>query len=195
MLKVTRRLGRLSGVVAAGVAIIVTGSGVMAASYSTFTASTSTPANSWSSGSLTLTNDASGALFTADPTALTGSKCIKVTSGGTYPGLVKLYSTGFSNPSGLAEHITLSIDVGPAVGPGGSAGCAGFTPAASVYSGTLKGFDTAYGSWATGASSNGWTTTAGTPDARVFRFQWSYDATAPQGVTAGDTFTWEAHTS
>jgi hypothetical protein len=194
-MKVTRRLGRLSGAIAAAVAIAATGTGVMAASYSTFTATTSTPANSWSSGSLTLTNDASGALFTASTGALTGTKCIKVTSGGSYSGLVKLYSTGFAQTNGLGDHITLTIDVGSAGGSGSYADCTGFSSTANVYSGTLKNFDATYTSWATGASTNGWNTTAGTPDSRVFRFAWSYDSTAPQNATASDTFTWEAHTS
>ena len=201
MVKVTRRLGRLSGAIAAGVAIIATGSGVMAASYSTFSATAPNAGNTWTSGTLTLAHDATGAMFTADPTVQSGSKCIKVSSGGSYSGLVKLYSTSFVNAGALAERVNLTIEVGPAAGPGAFAGCAGFSGNYTVFTGTLKAFDTAHSSYANGAAtgSAGWNTTAGTPEYRVFKFSWNYDSTSsvpvPQGVTTSDTFTWEAQTS
>lgn len=192
MVKVTRRLGRLSGLLAATIAIVGTGSGVMAASYSTFSASTESPTNAWKSGTLTLTDDdTNSAMFTASPTALQGSKCIKVSSTGTYNGVVKLYSTNLSNPDSLAEHINLKIEIGSAAGAGSFADCSTFSAASSLFDGKLKGFDTQYNSYLTGRAT-GWTTAA---DSRVFRFTWSYDDGAPQNASASDTFTWEAQTS
>lgn len=194
MRKATRRLGRLSGFIAAGVAIVATGSGVMAASYSTFSSTTDSPANQWKSGTLALTDDdASSALFTADQTQLTGVKCIKVSSTGTYSGAVRLYSTAYSNPGSLAEHINLKIDMGTAAGVGSFADCSTFT-GSNVFNDKLSAFATSFTGYGNGKPV-GWSSPAGAADYRVFRFTWSYDDQAPQNVTATDTFTWEAQTS
>jgi hypothetical protein len=195
-MKVTRRIGRLSGFIAMGVAIAGTGWGVMTASYSTFSAQTANPTNSWTSGTLTLNDDdANGAMFAATPTATQGVKCIKVNSTGSYQGTVKLYSTGLVNADGLAEHINMKIEVGGSLGVGAFGGCSSFAASGSpVFDGKLKAFDTASNSYLTGAAT-GWVTPTSAADYRVFRFTWSYDDGAPQNATASDTFTWEAQTS
>jgi hypothetical protein len=195
-MKVTRRIGRLSGFIAMGVAIAGTGWGVMSASYSTFSATTANPGNNWTSGTLTLADDdANGAMFSATPTASQGVKCIKVSSTGTYAGAVKLYSTTLVNTDALAEHINLKIEIGAALGAGAFAGCSSFAASgAPIFDGKLKAFDTASNSYANGAAT-GWTTPVSAADYRVFKFTWSYDDGAPQNATATDTFTWEAQTS
>lgn len=202
MRKATRRLGRLSGFIAAGVAIVATGSGVMAASYSTFNASTESPANQWRSGTLALTDDdSSSAMFTADQTQLTGSKCIKVSTTGSYSGAVRLYSTAYSSPTvtvagsptTLGEHINLKIEIGTAGGAGAFADCSTFS-GSTLFDNKLSLFTSTYTNYSTGKAA-GWSSAAGSTDYRVFKFSWSYDDTAPQNTTATDTFTWEAQTS
>lgn len=192
MRKMTRRLGRLSGLIAAGVAIVGTGSGVMAASYSAFSATTSNAANSWNTGSVVLNNDASSAMFTGTNQQMgaTGTQCIKVTSTGNLATTVKLYSTAFSNTNSLGSHINLTINMGTG---GSNASCTGFSGSA-VYTGTLAGFNTAYpGAYASGLTT--WSPTGSGSESKVFQFVWSYDSTAPQSSTATDTFTWEAQGS
>ena len=193
MRKMTRRAGRHSGLIAAGVAIVVTGTGVMGASYSAFSGTTANAANSWNTGSVVLNNDASSAMFTGSNQQMSanGTQCIKVTSTGSLATTVKLYSTSFSNTNALGSHIALTINVGTG---GSSASCSGFSGSA-IYTGTLAGFNTSYpGTYASGLAT-GWTPTGTATDSRVFQFVWSYDATTPQSSTATDTFTWEAQGS
>jgi hypothetical protein len=196
MLKMTRRIGRLSGLIAAGVAIVGTGSGVMAASYSAFSATSANAANSWNTGSVVLNNDASSALFTnsSQPQQMNASstQCIKVTSTGNLATTVKLYSTGFSDTNSLGQHIVFSVKVGTG---GTNASCTGFSSTATLYTGTLAGFNTAYPSNFTNGLLTTWTPTGSASESRTFQFAWSYDSTAPQSSTATDTFTWEAQGS
>lgn len=202
MLKMTRRIGRLSGLIAAGVAIVGTGSGVMAASYSAFSSTTANPTNSWNTGSVILADDdAGGAMFSGTNQQMnaTGTHCIKVTSTGTLASTVKLYSTGYtdaSTPTTLGSHIVLTIKIGSASGAGTFADCSTFSASSTLYTGTLAGFYTSYGTSYSGGLATGWApvANAGT-DFRVFQFIWSYDGTAPQSATASDTFTWEAQGS
>jgi hypothetical protein len=201
MRKVTRRLGRLSGLIAAGVAIVGTGSGVMAASYSAFSATTANAANSWNTGSVILSNDASSAMFSATNQQLSanGTKCIKVTSTGSLASTVRLYTTGFSDTNSLGQHITLTINVGTAASGGTATDCTGFVGTGTpLYTGTLAGFNTAHATSYANGQSTGWQPVGGTSnpsESRVFQFVWGYDSTAPQSSTATATFTWEAQGS
>lgn len=188
----TRGIGRLSGLVAMAVAIIATGAGVMAASYSAFSAQTFNASNSWSTGSVVLNNDASSAMFSGSNQQMgaNGTQCIKVTSTGNLATTVKLYSTSFSSTNSLGAHITLTINVGSG---GSNASCTGFS-GSSIYTGTLAGFNSAYSSYASGLGTT-WAPTGTGTESRTFQFVWAYDSTAPQSSTATDTFTWEAQGS
>jgi hypothetical protein len=76
-------------------------------------------------------------------------------------------------------------------GSGGYASCAGFTPAATLYTGTLGGYAAAYTSYATGLPA-AWTPSS--PGAqRVFRMTSSLQNNpAAVGLTAGAGLVWEA---
>ena len=196
MLKMTRRLGRLSGLIAAGVAIAGTGSGVVAASYSAFSTTTSNAANSWNTGSVALTNDTGSAMFTGTNQQMnaTATKCITVTSSGTLASTVKLYTTSFSDTNSLGSHIVLTINVGA-----GSinATCTGFVSTANLWTGTLAGFNTLHSaSYANGVLTT-WTPQQVTTvaESKQFQFIWSYDSTTPMSSTASATFTWETQGS
>jgi hypothetical protein len=169
------------------------------ASYSAFSASTANPTNTWSAGSVTLSDDDAGvAMFAAS--ALTpgagGTKCIAVTSTGTLPAAVKLYGTGYATTNALAANIDLAITQGTG---GGSGSCIGFTPlasGASVYTGTLAGFATSATNYATGQGS--WTPTGTGADTRVYQIHYTLNTNTPNTAENGTAtlgFTWEAQNS
>lgn len=179
-------------------ALIITG-GLLAASVlvwqtsnAAFSASTSNGTNTWSAGTVSLTDDDSAAaMFTA--TAMvpgaTGTKCIKVTYGGDVASAVELYSSGLATTNALASHIDLTIEQGT----GGSfSGCAGFTPDSGIYSGTIAAFGASNTSFATGVGA--WAPT-GAAETKEYRFTWTLNNAAPSSVmggTASLNFVWES---
>jgi hypothetical protein len=181
--------------VVAGVVVGVLGSAVFVyqGTSAAFTDSTSNGANTWSSGSVALSDDDSGAaLFSTGPLVPgdSGSRCIAVTYSGTVTAGVRLYATAVSG--GLAPYLDLDVEEGAGVGNVGSAAdCTGFS-GTSVWSGTLASFGTAATSWASGVGSFAPT---GAGQVQVYRLTWTLDATAPdavQGQSAAGTFVWEA---
>ena len=199
MLKMTRRIGRFSGLIAAGVAIVGTGSGVMAASYSAFSAQTANAANSWNTGSVALTNDTGSAMFTGTNQQMNAgvptSKCITVTSSGTLASTVKFYAGAFTETNSLGQHINLIVNVGS--GSTNASTCAGFTSSSNVYTGTLEALGTggsAHTSFATGIGTT-WAPTGTASETKQFQFIWSYDGTTPMSFSATATFTWETQGS
>lgn len=195
----TAGMAKLLGVLVIPVALIATGVTVVAASYSSFTAPTSSPSSNWATGSVALTNDAGSALFTATnlKPGSTGQHCITVSSTGTLPAVVKLYGTGYATTNALASSINLSI----VQGTGGSFGsCTGFTPLASgssVWSSTLAGFSAAAG-YGTGVGA--WQTAGVTTGSETRTYQITYTVdpgilNTAQSGTASIAFTWEAQNS
>ena len=145
---------RLLGVAALPVALVATAAIVSASSYSVFTSTTNSPNNSFSAGSVVLTNDSTGsqsatgsALYTATgitPTSAPVVRCVAVQSTGSLPSSVRLYTQGVTNtPTGgtLAQYLKVQVEIGTA----GST-CSGFTAASSIVAAgttlaTLDGFD------------------------------------------------------
>lgn len=175
----------------------VVGSGALVwhASYAAFVGTTSNSGNSWTAGSVTLTDDDAGAaMFDVSglvPGASTGSPhCITVTYSGDVPASVKLYSADATGD--LAQYIDLTIQQGT----GGSfADCTGFTPDATVnpiFTGTLQAFGAAHDDFASGV---GTFTPSTSPTTKVYEFSYTLDAATPssaQGADATATFTWES---
>jgi hypothetical protein len=169
---------------------------VWQASYSAFSATTSNAANNWAAGTVVLSNDsASTAMFNASnlKPGSTGTHCIAVTSTGTLPSAVKLYTTSPSTTNALSTYITLTITQGT----GGSfASCTGFVADSSgsaIYSGTLANIGTANTSYATGLTT--WSPTGSASETKVYQFVYTVSTSAPnsvQGGTAAVGFTWEA---
>lgn len=188
---------RAAGALAVGVALTGTSALVWQASYSSFSATTTNTGNTWSAGTVILTNDASTAMFTATnlKPGATGTKCIAVTSTGSLASAVKLYGTGYSASNGIGTALTVAITQGTG---GSSSSCTGFAADASnssVYSGTLAGFSAATG-YANGLGT--WAPTGGASATKVFRFVYTVDPNAVntvQGGTASIGFTWEAQNS
>jgi len=179
------------------VALIASGLLVSNASYSAYSASTTNPANNWTTGTLGLTDDdANTALFTA--TGLvpgsTATKCIAVTSSSTVPTTIKLYGTSPSTTLALSSYIDLVVTLGAG---GSSSTCTGFVADATnpnVFTGTLAslgttatGFSNGLGVWAPAG--------AGT---KTYKIQYTVNSAAPNttaGGTASIGFTWEAQTN
>lgn len=169
---------------------------VWQASYSALSATTTNGSNSWSVGSVNLSDDDSGtAMFAATnlKPGDTGSKCIAVTSNGTLPASVKLYGGSYSTTNALASYLDMSIQLGTGGTFGG--GCGSFVADGTnptVYSGTLAAFSTASTGFSNG---QGVWTPPGSSQTRVYKFTYTVNSAAPNSIASGTaaiTFTWEA---
>lgn len=197
------RGARLLGVASLPIALVATAGIVSASSYSVFTATTNSPNNSFSSGSVVLTNDSTGsqtatgsALYTVSgitPTSAAVVKCVDVQSTGSVPSAVRLYTQNTTtNPNGnsLAQYLKLQVEIGTV----GST-CTSFTSSSSIVAAgttlaTLQGF-TSYAN----SKDTTWAPTGGTTETRAFRFTLTPDSAMPNSVEGSSTttsFVWEA---
>lgn len=144
-------------------------------------------------------NDADASLF-AMPNLAPGAAqeaCITATYGGSLPATVRLY--GSTSGAGLASFLRVTVTRGVS---GAFGTCAGFQPDAAdyvgagqgvIYDGSLAGYPDDYGSGLVDptAAAEQWTT----GESHTYRFVVSLPgdaADAAQGLTAGQTFVWEA---
>src|SRR4051794_9534286 len=91
-------------------AVMVSGGLVWQSSYSAFSATTASPTNNWTAGSVALADDDSNsAMFNAGnlKPGSTGSKCIVVTSSGSLASTVKLYGTSHTTTKSLSDYLNL----------------------------------------------------------------------------------------
>jgi camelysin-like metallo-endopeptidase len=176
-------------------AVLASGGLVWQSSYSAFSATTASPTNNWSAGTVALSDDDSDtALFTASnlKPGATGTKCIAVTSTGSLASTVKLYGTNYATTNALASNINLKIEEGTGAT---NASCAGFTGGSTLYDGAMNTFGTTKTSFATGVSS--WAPTGGNAT-KSYRITYTLSASTPdsaQGGTAALGFTWESQNS
>jgi hypothetical protein len=162
------------------------------ASSAAFSDTTDNSANTWSAGTVTLTDDDGGATAMYSATNMKpgdgSTECITVTYSGTLDASVKVFGAVTAG-TGLEDYLDLTVRRGS----GGLFGdCTGFTSAEVVYTGTLGGFVTAHTNFATGAGS--WTPTGGgADDDMTYEFSVTLqDNSAAQGLSATATITWEA---
>jgi predicted ribosomally synthesized peptide with SipW-like signal peptide len=191
-----RRLHRkiLGSMVVLGLVGVVAGVGT----WSAFSATTANTGNSFSAGTVVLADNDSGAMFVN----LTGLKpgdsytnCIRVDYTGSLAANVKLYGT--TGGTGLDPYLNLTVTRGTA---GAWNTCAGWTAdstdyigsgAGVIYSGTLQGFADSYAAGLVDApgATESWTNA----ESHYYRFNITVaDNNAAQGLTATQTFTWEA---
>ncbi len=199
----SRSTRRVPSVIVAGlVGLALVTALVTRASNAAFSATTDNTGNSFSAGTLTLTDDDSTtAMFSVagmEP-GDTQIECIQVTYTGTIgsPGAVKLYSGGLtdvpgSDPAsdGLSDNLNVTVEEGTG---GTSVSCAGFSSASTIVpTTTLASLDTTYTDYATGAGA--WTPT-GSPENRSYRFTVELDAATPNAEQGASTnsvaFVWE----
>jgi hypothetical protein len=113
-------------------------------------------------------------------------RCLRVTFEGAPAGPVVLYAA--EARGALAPYLDLRIEVGPA--DAGFGDCAGFTPTATVFTGTLERFGADHPGYDKGLPT--WEPTA-SGQARSFRFTLTVrDDPAAEGLSAGFGFSWEA---
>lgn len=178
-----------TAIVAVLAGVLGSGAMVWTASNAAFSGTTTNPSNSWSAGTVSLTDDDSGtAMFTATgltPASAALTKCIVVTYGGSVAAPVKLYAAA-PGGTGLGTYLNLDIEIGTV---GTFANCGAFV-GASIYSGTVALFS-AKTDYTTGVATT-WTPTAAA-QTRVFKFTVSViDNNAGNGLTCTMPFTWEA---
>lgn len=177
--------------VAAGLALGMVASGALVwrGTEAAFTQSTTTTA-SWTTGTVTIgDDDVAGATFSATrlTTGSTDVKCIAVTYSGSNAAQVRLYATNPSGPE-LSPYVTLTVEEGTG---GTSASCATFSATSTLYAaGPLSTFQTTYTNHGNGLST--WNPTGASSDTRSYRITYKIEDSAPQGKSAGLTFTWEA---
>lgn len=187
-----RRLAGLAASVVLGLA--ASGLLVVKGTEAAFTSSTHNAANSWTSGSVAISdNDSGTAMFTATNLApgATETRCITLSYTGTLASLVKLYATG---PTGgpLAGDIDLVISTATPSDANPDPGCAGsYGPWTQVWSGTLATFNS-YTSYASAAPlAPAWTPSGA--EHRAYRIQYTLNANSTlQGASTQTSFTWEA---
>jgi hypothetical protein len=183
---------RWAAALAVPLGLVLSAGLIWESSQAAFTAQTVNAGNTFSAGSVILTDDdASTAMFavTGLKPGASGQKCIAVTYGGSLNAAVKLFvAPGDLAGTGLGGYLNLTVEEGT----GGSFGsCAGFTPSGSDFTGTLAAFAGASTTSATGVGS--FAPAGGSAAVRVYRFSYTLaDDNAAQGLTATVKFTWEA---
>lgn len=168
--------------------------------FGAFSSTTSSAANQFAAGSVTLGDNDAGAAMYSVSNAKPGesvSKCIKVTYSGSLDADVRLYTT--SSIGSLGPYVELTITPGTQ-SSSTFPSCTGFVAdsGGALYSGTLANFATTKNSYANGVvdypgtSATKWATN----DSVVYQFTVTLQSSAPEaaeGLTTGShVFTWEA---
>lgn len=169
---------------------------VVTSSRAAFVAQNDNTGNSVSSASILLAdNDSTTAMFNNVTGMIPGTpvdKCIDVTYTGTIdPTAVMLYASGTPTLD-LAPYLDLTIEIG-ADTPAPFRDCTGFTPTATLYTGTLATFASAKNSYGTGVSAWDPSTTG---EVRTFRFRLTVQdnaLAANKSTTFG--FSWETRSN
>jgi hypothetical protein len=195
------RRSRWMVAIAVPVGLVASGALVWQASFAAFSATTTNPNNTFSAGTVTLTDDHQPSTVLFNATALkpasTGTACIKVTYNGSLAAAVKLYvkpgdltTTG----SAIAPYLTLAVDEGT----GNNANCSDFVAGANDYNPTgagdttktLADFASTKTNFATGVSAFA---PSGSGQTKTYRVTyWVQDNNSAQGANSTATFTWEA---
>jgi hypothetical protein len=115
----TPRAARSSKMIAAAVIVGLMGSGAMVwqASSAAFTAQTESPGNSWDSGTVVLSDDKVGAMFTATNLVPgnTDTQCINIEYDGDVASTVKMYGDPGAVPDlGLAAYLAIDVSLATA---------------------------------------------------------------------------------
>jgi len=196
----TARWRRISKAAAIPAALIVSALIVWQGSYAAFTATTDSPGNQWSAGTLALSNDTTGTFATTgtlmfNPGAVkpgdSGTWCVNVknagTLGATATNPITFYAPLPANLSSnvLAQNLTLAVAESTTSVSGGNTGsCTGFTAGTTVYSGLLSAVPNSY---ATGAAPAGAAILAA-GSTKGYQLTWTMPGSTPNTV-AGQTVT------
>jgi predicted ribosomally synthesized peptide with SipW-like signal peptide len=191
-----RREGR-KGLATLAAALVI---GLVAggATWSAFNSQTQNSANSFTTGTVTITdNDASAAMFTV-PSIRPGvpvSKCIKVTYTGSLSSGVKIYGAATAG-TGLDQYLQMTVTRGT-VSSGAFGDCTNFTADATnynalgagvLYSGLMSGFPATQAAGVTDPT-GAWATS----ESHWYMFTVDVqDSSSAEGKSVTETFTWDA---
>jgi hypothetical protein len=188
----SRRATRRGIVLSAVGALAVAAALVWQDAYAAFTDTTTALPASVSTGTVVLSNNVQGLTALTLPEMRPGdsdTECIIVTSTGSEPSLVKLYSTRPTGNATLAGAITFTWTAG--TGGGANGDCTGFVSNGTTYSTSMASFPTTF---ATGYLP--WNTAGGAAaEPRTYRLTYSLSSNAStriKGTSAATTFVWEA---
>jgi hypothetical protein len=192
------RIRTIAAFSAGPIAVLIAGGLVWQGSQAAFTATTRNAGNSWSTGSVFLTDDDLGAAaFTVENIVpgQTGEKCIVVTANSDVAGEVRPYSENLIIANGLEGGIFLKLEQGS----GGSFNdCTGFTPTGTaIPEQTLATMAATNHDYATGGTP--WQTAGTAGETRSYRATWRFDTAAMtqeqinalQGARVGLDLVWE----
>ena len=192
---------RVAAALATPVAILASAALVWQASYAAFSGTTRSSGNSWSTGTVALSDDDAGsARFQAAgmTPGSTDTRCITVTATASIPGVVKGYAINpVTSPQGLEEHVLITINQGS----GGSfASCTGFVSSGTLITDMPLATLAGYSDYAHGMG--GWSISAGT-QTRTYQVTWRFDTTGLtqgqldqlQGAQTGIDIQWELQSS
>ena len=193
MMRSSLRRSSAAPLLAFGASMLLVGLVALSVSRAAFASTTNNSANVVGAGTGDLVAEAPGPVL-FNVSALIPSQtvvnCIVIDHGTAgNPGVVRLYSGGFTDSGNLADYLNLTIEEGT----GGSTGnCTGFVAQNTIAGGTLTDFDTTHTNYATGAG----LCSVATPHSMTYRITVTLDAATPdaeQGeqVTAL-AFIWEA---
>ncbi|MFN8147181.1 MAG: hypothetical protein U0R76_06900 [Candidatus Nanopelagicales bacterium] len=195
-----RAVAPVAGLLAAGLL-------VWQGSYAAFSATTTSPNNNWTTGTVALTNSSNAF---ASPTGVatwaaannlkpgdTDTKCITVKSSGSLAGAVRLYVANVSAANALTNNLKFTVKVmtGVAANTVNSTNCNGFVATSTLTTNTaLSSLPTSFGAPGLG----GWSVTGtgpATPEYAAYQIQYTLDAaTTPSnatGLTGSADFVWE----
>jgi hypothetical protein len=190
--RATPRGTRLGVLLSAALALALAAGTVWHGAYAGFTDRSSALSASVTTGRVALANSVSavGAALTLGEVkpGESATQCIVVTSTGSTPATVRLYSTGRSTTKNVSASITLLWEAG--TGGGAYGDCTGFTVTGGTQTSTLAAFPATYG---TGVLP--WATTGTAGETRTYRLTYSVPPNAPTSTKGGSatvTFVWEA---
>jgi len=181
------------------IGVVIASTLIWNASNAAFTATTTNGSNSFSAGTVGLTdNDSNGVLFNVGSLkpGATGSACLRVTYNGSLASAVKLYASSPSATASLDTYITLKVEEGAFASVPAFPACTSFVAAgAPISNGPLSTFTTNSTSYATGVGT--WAPN-GAAQTKDYQFTYTLSSAAPdsvQGATASLTLVWEAQNS
>lgn len=161
---------------------------ILIVSRTTFTAQTSTEPNTWSTGTVVLTNDHSGSsVFNATnlKPGDTDTEVVQVQYTGSIAVDVHMYAESAVSSPSLADYIDLAVN-------------AGNSPTGPFNQGTWTGTLTALQGLTFTDAVLPWSTTGSGSESRYYQIQYTLNSGTPnamQGQTTTSVFTWEAHAS
>src|SRR3954449_13385249 len=166
--------------------------------WSAFPATTTNTGNSYTAGSVQITQHSGATTLYTGAHAAPGHSttgCVRVTYGATLPASVKLYASSITN--GTSFHLTVERGSG-ITAPDNTMTCTGFTPSSTAFDGSLDTMPTSYAAGVDGKDTGTAWAQADSVDYR-FTITVKDDATPNAHTselgTGAHSFTWEARSN